>query len=368
MKMQTVSPNRGNYTGWVGAAAALLAVAICLPVSAEPPGGPGGRGGPGGPEGRGDRMQGPPHGGGGMGLGMLLRSEEVRTELGISEDQEEQLKAKGREMRETMREEFGEMKKGRRDRGGPKGEHGPKGERGPEADRGPRGERGPEADRGPKGERGPQGKRGPKGERGPKGDRGPQGGERGPKGPPPKGPDADARKKMQEKVEASLGEVLSTSQLERLKQIHVQQVVKIAGPLALVKGQLGEDLGITDQQREAMKEKGKEARKAMRDKLKEEMKAAKKEAQQSVMSVLTSEQQQSLAQMQGEPFDLELPNPRMANPRMDRRGGPEGREGFDGPRRRPGGEGREGKPRGSGKKKGGKRPGPGPGPDAPAED
>ena len=301
-------------SGWIGAMLSVSALILCTSVMAQPPGGPRGPGGPGGP--RGPEGPGGPRGGAGaIGMGMLLRLESVRDELDITGEQALALKDKADDFRAEMREKFGEQMRNRQ--------------------------------RGPKGERGPQGERGPRGERSPKGERG-------------AGPNQEMRdsmREMQSKVEAGLQEILTTSQLERLKEIHVQAMIQMAGPRALAHGPLAEELGITDEQREEMREAGRAAMEEIREKARENFETLRAEAHEQVFAVLSSEQREKLSQLQGEPMELDLPHRGRRGP-----GGPEGEA------RGPGKKGKGNKAKGkdgSGKRRGQRR---GPGAERPAPD
>lgn len=183
---------------------------------AQPPGGRGGRGGP--------------PGGGGM--GMLLRSDEVRAELEILDEQQDQL----RELEEEMRGEMREMFRGRR------------------------------------------------------GD-----GER---------PDREAMRarfeELREKAESRVAEVLSTQQMERLKQINAQVQIDRGGARALMGGPLAEQLDLTDDQKKQLREKSQEIQAEMQKK----MQAARAEAREQLMQILTSEQRAKLESITGEPFTM----------------------------------------------------------------
>lgn len=284
--------------------AGLTAVSFAQP--------PGGRGGP-------PRDRGPQRGGGSP--GMLLRSDEVRAELELLDDQVEQLREIEEEMRDKMRQQFAGRQGGRAQRGGERGG----GERGagrPDGERGGRGE--------PRGERGERGGRGePRGERGegrPRGERG----ERGDRGGPPNGMRA-----VMEEMESRIAEVLTPQQMDRLKQIHTQQQLGRDGARVLMDGPLAESLNLSDEQKETLRERAQELRGEMEKKIE----AARAEANEQLMAVLTSEQRAKLDAMTGEPFT------------MTRRQGPPGEGGRRGGRGRAGG----------GPQRGGGRPGPPPG-------
>lgn len=286
-------------SGWIGAILSVAALIVCASVMAQPPGGPRGLGGPGGP--RGPEGPGGPRGGAGaMGMGILLRLESVREELDISNDQALALKEKADDFRAEMREKFGDQMSKR--------------QRGPKRERGERGE----------------------------------------------GPNQEMRDSMRElqgKVEAGLQEILTTSQLERLKEIHVQAMIQMAGPRALAHGPLAEELDITDEQREEMREAGRAAMNEIREKARENFETLRAEAHEQVFAVLSSEQREKLSQLQGEPMELDLPQRGRRGP-----GGPEGE--ARGPNKKGKGNKANGKD-GSGKRRGQRR---GPGAERPAPD
>lgn len=245
--------------------AAALAMAIALPALAQPGAPPREGRGPGGPGGRG--------GPGGGGMGMLLRSAEVRAELEILADQEDQLKELEQEIRSRARELFG----GRGGRGG----------RGGEAAEGGRGRAG----------------------------RGAAGGGRGGR------PDRAQMQELQAEVEERLAEILTTQQMERLRQINAQVQLNRGGGRALMQGPLAEQLGITEEQRAELQAKAEEIRGQMQQRLQE----VREEARELMLEVLTSEQRAQLDALTGEPFELsELVRGRG---RGGRPGGPRGGRG-----------------------------------------
>lgn len=257
----------------VAAYAGLVTMAF-----AQPPGG--GRGGP----------PGGPRGGGG--IGGLLRSDEVREELELMDDQVEQL----RELEEAMREEMrGKMR---------------------ERFRGERGE----------------------------------GGER--RGRPDREEMRAMFDEFRKEAEGRVEEVLTTQQMDRLKQINLQQQVNRGGARALMGGPLSEALDLSDDQKEQLQERAKEVRAEMEKKIQ----AARDEANAQLMEILSSEQKAKLQEMTGEPFAMSRPE----GPRGPRGGADGGnrRAGRPGPPERAGRGGRGKGKDGKGGKKG--RPGPPP--------
>lgn len=147
--------------------------------------------------------------------------------------------------------------------------------------------------------------------------------------------------KVQDDIRKELGSILLPHQMERLSQISVQMQMRGQGGLAraLSVGSLAEELGISEAQREELREKSQATQEELREKIAE----LQKNAEEQLMSVLTTEQQEQLKKKMGEPFEMEAPGPR--------RGGFGAGPGGRGPRAegaRQRGEGRERGPRGEG--------------------
>lgn len=145
---------------------------------------------------------------------------------------------------------------------------------------------------------------------------------------------------MRKEVESKIGEVLTTQQMDRLRQIETQQQLNNGGARSLMGGPLADKLGLTDEQKAQLREKARE----VEAKLQEKMAAARAEAREEMLSVLTSEQRATLEELTGAPFTLS------EQPQFGGRGGADrGDRGRRGDR-----EGRSGEGRG---RRGG-RPGP----------
>lgn len=208
----------------------------------------------------------PGRGRGGFGRGMggqigLLMNEEVRKEIELLEDQESDLRAMGEEIRDEIREEMGDMFRGMRDLS-------------PE-EREARME--------------------------------------------------DIRARMDEvrkEAEGRMAKILLPHQVERLKQIEVQQQIQREGGAALAEGSLAEKLNLSDEQKAQMTAKAAEARKELEEKIRQ----ARQEAQEKILSILTPEQRAQYDAMVGTPFELQRGDDRG---RRDR-----GPRGFRGDRRR----------------------------------
>ncbi|MEQ8848726.1 hypothetical protein [Botrimarina sp.] len=235
----------------------LLTAAACTGLAAAALAQPPGRGGPGG------------------GIGGLLRSDEVRSELDITDSQAEELRTLESEMRDKMRDQFRQMRSGG------------------EVDR--------DAMR-------------------------------------------EQFQQMREEAEQRVAGVLSTTQMDRLKQINLQQQLDQGTGRALMGGPLAEELNLSQEQQTQLREKLREVQAELDEKIRE----AREAARQELLTVLTSEQRSKLDSMLGEPFAMsEQDGPRFGRGgdrpprgprgfgRGDRRGpppgGPEGRRGRPGP-------------------------------------
>ncbi|MEO1498798.1 MAG: hypothetical protein AAFV43_16765 [Planctomycetota bacterium] len=295
---------------------AVATLAVAAWADADP-----GRDGPrgGGPPGSGERGFGPPPPppqSGGIRMGMLLRLEEVREELALTDDQVQQLREAGREMRSR-----------RGDRQGPPRPPRGEGRRGEGARRG-----------GPPGEGPPR-----EGRRGEDSLSGEERGARPPRGPRGEGR-GDRRGRMRERLtdrgaeaEERLSGILTDDQLTRLKQIALQQRVRRQGPRALTNGPLADELGVSEEQGDQLREKADELRGA----LAQQIRAVTDASRQELFNELTTEQQAKLEEMLGEPFEMPPPPKRMSRrqgppsqggpprggpPRGGRREGPPPRE------------------------------------------
>jgi Spy/CpxP family protein refolding chaperone len=105
---------------------------------------------------------------------------------------------------------------------------------------------------------------------------------------------------MRKEVETKVGEVLTTQQMDRLRQIETQQQINNGGARSLMGGPLADKLGLTDEQKEQLREKARE----VEAKLQEKMAAARAEAREEMLTVLTSEQRATLDELTGTPFTM----------------------------------------------------------------
>jgi Spy/CpxP family protein refolding chaperone len=188
-------------------------------------------------QGRGGRGPGGPGGPGGGGMIGLLQSDEVRQELDLMDDQVEQLRTIGDDVRNQVRSELQDAFQGLRDLS-------------PE-------DRQKRID--------------------------------------------EIRAKVDTIVSQSQGrlqEVLLPHQFERLKQIDLQSRIQRGGPSALTEGELAETLGLTDQQKEQLRQRSQEVQQELQQKIQQ----LRTEARGKLMEVLTPEQRTKLESMLGEEF------------------------------------------------------------------
>jgi Spy/CpxP family protein refolding chaperone len=160
--------------------------------------------------------------------------------------------------------------------------------------------------------------------------------------------------KHSEKFREQIKEVLTSDQFKRLEQIEFQVRLKIRGAGVLADKKLAEKLGITDEQKKKfrelrqqltgkMREFGEELRntdpaeRAEKEKeLHQRLAEVRKEVFKQAFEVLTYEQRETLEEMKGEPFELDLS--KVMKPIGGMRMGPGGmRRGPGEMRRGPGG-------------------------------
>lgn len=135
----------------------------------------------------------------------------------------------------------------------------------------------------------------------------------------------DKLRTAREDVEKDLEKVLMPAQLERLKQIQVQQQSRGRGGMSFSNPRIVEALGLSEAQLADMREKAEELQTEMRAKLEE----LRKQADDELLQMLTPEQQKKWKEMVGDPFEME-------QQRGGFQGGPGGQRGQRG-QRGPGG-------------------------------
>lgn len=125
------------------------------------------------------------------------------------------------------------------------------------------------------------------------------------------------REKQNKATEDKLRGILTGEQFKRLKQIELQQ----QGTAALMRSDIGQALGISDDQRAKMREAGEGVRDKMRGLfenardmsederagLREKMTKIRADSEKALMAVLTDDQKAKLKDIMGKPFDLPRP-------------------------------------------------------------
>jgi hypothetical protein len=125
-------------------------------------------------------------------------------------------------------------------------------------------------------------------------------------------------------VEAKLQKVLLPNQFDRLKQIDLQSRVQREGAAALTSGELADQLGLTDDQKEQIQQKADQVQQDLQAKIRQ----ARLDARNQLLDVLTTDQRTKLETLMGTQFDLPEPNP---NPgQFGNRGGNRGANGRGG--------------------------------------
>jgi hypothetical protein len=106
-------------------------------------------------------------------------------------------------------------------------------------------------------------------------------------------------------VEAKLQKVLLPNQFDRLKQIDLQSRVQREGAAALTSGELADQLGLTDDQREQLQQKSEQVQQDLQTKIRQ----ARLDARNQLLDSLTADQRAKLETLMGAQFDLPEPNP-----------------------------------------------------------
>ena len=108
---------------------------------------------------------------------------------------------------------------------------------------------------------------------------------------------------IQEEIEKELSDVLLPHQMKRLKQIQMQQSLRGGGANGLTRGPLADELGITEEQIEELREKAEE----VQEELQEEIRKLQEEAREEILTVLTPAQRRKYKELIGEPFEFSRP-------------------------------------------------------------
>ncbi len=110
---------------------------------------------------------------------------------------------------------------------------------------------------------------------------------------------------MKEQQARDIEDLLLPHQINRLKQIQLQQRMKAMGLNALNDKKLAEELGMTEEQLEKLKERAKELTADLQKKIQE----LREETQQTLLKELSREQQEKLKELTGSKFELPAPKP-----------------------------------------------------------
>jgi Spy/CpxP family protein refolding chaperone len=105
-------------------------------------------------------------------------------------------------------------------------------------------------------------------------------------------------------VEGKLQKVLLPNQFDRLKQIDLQSRIQREGAAALAQGELADQLGLTDAQREQLQQKSAQVQQDLQAKIRQ----ARLDARSQLLDVLTTDQRAKLESLMGTQFDLPEPN------------------------------------------------------------
>jgi Spy/CpxP family protein refolding chaperone len=125
-------------------------------------------------------------------------------------------------------------------------------------------------------------------------------------------------------VEGKLQKVLLPNQFDRLKQIDLQSRIQREGAAALSQGELADQLGLTDQQKEQLQQKSEQVQQDLQAKIRQ----LRLDARGQLLEVLTAEQKAKLEALMGTQFDLPEPDPNPNGGQFGNRGG--GRQGRAG--------------------------------------
>lgn len=123
---------------------------------------------------------------------------------------------------------------------------------------------------------------------------------------------------LKEQQSRDIEELLLPHQVNRLKQIQLQQRMKAMGLNALNDKKLAEELGMTEEQLEKLKERAKE----LSSELQKKMQALREETQQALLKELSKDQQEKLKELTGSKFEVPMPKP--LETRRGREGGRQG--------------------------------------------
>ena len=123
--------------------------------------------------------------------------------------------------------------------------------------------------------------------------------------------------RLRETQKSQMEQLLLPHQLDRLKQVRLQRHMEAAGTAGALGGKIAEELGITAEQKQLLKEREQEIKQEMAEK----MAKLREEAREELLEVLNPTQREKLKQMIGEKFKSE-PQDWSDQRQRFRRGGP----------------------------------------------
>jgi Spy/CpxP family protein refolding chaperone len=110
----------------------------------------------------------------------------------------------------------------------------------------------------------------------------------------------DTFRKLNDETQAEVNKILLPHQTKRLKQLETQMAMRGRGVLGALGGDLAEKLGISEDQREKLRDKAQQLDNELRKKTAE----LRKQAQDQLLASLTEEQRKEFNEMIGEPFEF----------------------------------------------------------------
>jgi Spy/CpxP family protein refolding chaperone len=129
----------------------------------------------------------------------------------------------------------------------------------------------------------------------------------------------EAMTKASEMTEKEIGKILLPHQMKRAKQLAFQQRLRGGAGRALTGGQLADELGISEEQREKLRA----ANEKLEAELRQKMAELRNKAQEELLKLLTPQQQAKFKDLVGEPFEFQP----MEFRRPGGEGGPGGQRG-----------------------------------------
>lgn len=107
-------------------------------------------------------------------------------------------------------------------------------------------------------------------------------------------------RKLKEQQKSELDNILLPHQQERLKQVSLQMQMQAMGTARTLSSKLAEELGISEEQKQRLKQRQEELNKELQEKIK----AWREQARKELMKELTPEQRKKLEDMLGASFEM----------------------------------------------------------------